>query len=121
MPQDARALTRAARARAAATGDPYTKARDEALLIQELADQNGWTYAEAAEFYDDPANQVACEDCGWTNGMLCPECRGCGCYNGRCGGWRHSEYAHEDELAAERDDCVECGGGAGPYDECICS
>jgi hypothetical protein len=107
-----------------ATGVKYTTARAAVQDIHQLAEQNDWTYAEAEAWYDDPANQVACEDCGWTNGMLCPECPGCGCYNGRCSGWRHSEFAHEDErFDQEPDECPECGAdmSMGSYEECACS
>lgn len=45
-----------------------------------------------------------CDICGWTIGMVCPECPGCGCYTGRCTGWRHSEYAHDDDFEDDVDD-----------------
>ncbi|MFE2305016.1 hypothetical protein [Streptomyces sp. NPDC059411] len=38
---------------------------------------------------------LLCETCGWTLGMLCPECPGCGCSTG-CTGWRHGEYGDQD-------------------------
>jgi hypothetical protein len=66
------------------------------------------TYAEAVAVLEHPNNQILCEDCGWTVGMICPECPGgCGCYNGRCSGWRHSEYG--DEPDPDSTDCPECG------------
>ncbi|WP_188195708.1 hypothetical protein [Nonomuraea sp. SYSU D8015] len=40
--------------------------------------------------------------------MVCPECPGCGCYDGRCSGWRHREYMRPDDLA-ERE-AAEAGG-----------
>jgi hypothetical protein len=120
MPQDARALTRAARARAKTTGEPYTKARDAVLAIRELADENDWSFEDAQTWYDDPANQQMCEVCGWTYGMVCPECaKGCGCSVG-CSGWRHREYRHEDD---EVEDEWECECGAHPYNNgygCVC-
>lgn len=85
------------------------------------------TYREAVDYLrqeqNDPRNQLLCEKCGWTNGMVCPECPGCGCYNDQCSGWRHHEYAHdEDDDYASNSGCPECGaGGSGdPYGECIC-
>ncbi|MGW4784960.1 hypothetical protein [Streptomyces sp. NPDC004230] len=41
------------------------------------------TYSEAVNYLrlqqNDPANQLMCRDCGWTYGMVCPECaNGCG-------------------------------------------
>lgn len=120
MPQETRALTRAARARMAATGQKYTEARESVLAIREVMDENDWTYEEAEAWFDDPANQVMCEICGWTNGMACPECPGCGCYNGRCSGWRHEEYMTDDEQE-ELHRCEECGADLNsPYEECNC-
>lgn len=37
------------------------------------------------------ANDILCGTCGWTYGMICPECPGCGCCNGQCSEWRHEE------------------------------
>jgi hypothetical protein len=54
MPQDTRALTRAARARAEAKGEKYTEAREAVIAIRALMDDNGWTYAEAEAWYDRP-------------------------------------------------------------------
>jgi len=75
------------------------------------------TYAQAADFLDNPplTFQVMCERCGWTYGMICPECDpGCGCSTG-CTGWRHDE---------DRDPtyCRDCGAGSSgnPYEECTC-
>jgi hypothetical protein len=128
MPTDTRALTRAARERAKATGALYTTAREDVVNIRRRMDETGESYAEAEAWYDNPANDVACEACGWTNGMLCPECPGCGCYNGQCSGWRHREYMHEDdrrereEAEREANRCEECGAdmSLGSYDECTC-
>jgi hypothetical protein len=81
------------------------------------------TYTEASEILADPANQLLCETCGWTLGMICPECPGCACYNGRCSGWRHGEYAHEDDRDPSEDACDECGGtfSLAGYDAgCLC-
>src|SRR4051812_4422862 len=57
----------------------------------------------------DPANQVMCTRCGWTNSMVCPECPGCGCYTLRCSGWRHGHYMTEEEQV-ELNECPEGGG-----------
>lgn len=121
MPQNTRALTRTARDRAKTTGETYTAAREAVLAIRTRMAETGETQAEAAAWYDDPANRLLCATCGWTMGMICPECPGCGCYNGRCSGWRHHEYRHDDDV---NDDggCPECGAGGGgdPYGECVC-
>ncbi|MDK0525095.1 hypothetical protein [Streptomyces sp. ML-6] len=85
------------------------------------------TYGEALAYLRqqqaDPRNQLLCEQCGWTNSMVCPECeKGCGCEYG-CTGWRHHEYAHdEDDSDSIPYGCDECGaGGSGdPYGECCC-
>lgn len=83
------------------------------------------TMKDAVAIIEDPRNQLLCEKCGWTNGMVCPECdKGCGCEYG-CTGWRHHEYAHEDDDYDDPDHgvyCRECGaGGSGnPYEECTC-
>ncbi|WP_331765129.1 hypothetical protein [Nocardia sp. NBC_01388] len=107
MPRDSRALTRTARRRAKETGQSYQQAREDAQAIHELMDADDLTWEEAQAVYDDPRNQLLCGKCGWTVGMVCPECPGCGCYNGRCSGWRHWEYADtEDEEPFE---CEECG------------
>lgn len=87
------------------------------------------TYREAVDYLRqeqaDPRNKVMCDRCGWTNGMVCPECeRGCGCeYD--CTGWRHAEGRAATGDYDEDDDpygCTECGaGGSGdPYGECCC-
>jgi hypothetical protein len=84
------------------------------------------TYKEAVDYLrqeqNDPRNKVMCGTCGWTYGMVCPECPGCGCYGGQCSGWRHHEY---DEPDYDDPDygvyCRECGAGSSsPYDECTC-
>ncbi len=120
---DRRAITRAARERQQRTGGNYTKALRAVRVIAEIAEDNDWTFDEAEAFYDDPGNEVACENCCWTYKMLCPECPGCGCYNGRCSGWRHEEYMHPDELAdlnAWRNECPECGGDVTNHYDCQC-
>jgi hypothetical protein len=81
------------------------------------------TYKDAVAYLEqernDPANQLLCETCGWTVGMVCPECPGCGCYNGQCSGWRHNEYMDEEQRA-EQYACEECGGDTrSPY-SCQC-
>lgn len=85
------------------------------------------TYREAVGYLEqernDPRNQLLCSRCGWTNGMVCPECaKGCGCEYG-CTGWRHHEYAGDDaDDGFDPNACEECGaGGSGnPYEECTC-
>jgi hypothetical protein len=79
------------------------------------------TPQEAEAWLADPANKVMCEDCGWTWGMICPECTpGCGCGTGRCSGWRHSEYDDPNDDEEEEHGCPECGGGYDTYEECVC-
>lgn len=125
MPHDQRALTRAARDRAKRTGEPYTTARDAVIDIRERAETFNLTWAEAEAEHDDPRNELLCSKCGWTVGMVCPECPGCGCYNQLCSGWRHREYmdADEREEIAQDAECGECGtplASLGPYDYCDC-
>ncbi|MFI2207660.1 hypothetical protein ACH47Z_44865 [Streptomyces sp. NPDC020192] len=85
------------------------------------------TYKEAVDYLrqeqNDPRNKVMCQTCGWTYGMVCPECPGCGCYSGQCSGWRHHEYEEPDYDDPDYGVyCRECGaGGSGnPYEECTC-
>lgn len=124
MPRHARALTRVARRRARQKNLPYQQAREDAVLIHQLMDDNELSWEEAEAAYDNPANQLLCETCGWTLGMICPECPGCGCYTGQCSGWRHREYRSDDEPDERREDecCEECGADVslGSYDECAC-
>ncbi|MEU8542958.1 hypothetical protein AB0C52_23730 [Streptomyces sp. NPDC048717] len=85
------------------------------------------TYKEAVAVLhreqNDPKNRVMCVRCGWTFGMICPECsKGCGCSVG-CGGPPHWAYGPgaDDDFDDDTDEgCEECGGGSGPYDECVC-
>jgi hypothetical protein len=105
-------------------GQPYTAVRAE--LLEWLVGREE-TPHEAVAILVDPANELLCEECGWTVGQLCPECPGgCGCWNFRCSGWRHREYMHPDDradLEAEEDECTECGGSISlaAYDAgCIC-
>lgn len=87
------------------------------------------TYKEAVDYLrqqqKDPANQVMCRNCGWTYGMVCPECaKGCGCEY-ECTGWRHEEMrAATGDFDDDYDPnaCPECGAGGGsdPYGECFC-
>ncbi|MFL4496508.1 hypothetical protein ACJ6WD_35500 [Streptomyces sp. VTCC 41912] len=95
--------------------------------LEEYVDIN--TYREAVDYLrqqqNDPANQVMCRTCGWTYGMVCPECaKGCGCEY-QCSGWRHEEMrAATGDYDADDDPygCPECGAGGGgdPYGECCC-
>jgi len=93
--------------------------------LEEYVDIN--TYREAVDYLtqqkNDPRNQLLCGKCGWTVGMVCPECPGCGCYSDQCSGWRHHEY--DDEPDYDDPDhgvyCRECGAGSSsPYEECTC-
>ena len=52
MPRDSRAVTRAARARAAGRGETYTVARRAVIAIRDLMDANDWTQEEAETWYD---------------------------------------------------------------------
>jgi chromosomal replication initiator protein DnaA len=54
MPHDARALARAARARARERGEPYTAARQAVLAIRQRMEESGETYAEAEAVLDAP-------------------------------------------------------------------
>ncbi|MEV0236800.1 hypothetical protein [Nonomuraea sp. NPDC050786] len=121
MPHNDRDLGRAVRQLMEYRPDqPYTAVRAE---LEDWLDGREETPAEAVAIMTDPANQVACEKCGWTNGMLCPECPGCGCYDGQCSGWRHREYMHPDdvaELEAAEAECPECGGDTRSGYDCHC-
>ncbi|MGQ4733504.1 hypothetical protein ACUN3E_38320 [Streptomyces sp. Ju416(a)] len=109
--------------------DAYERETLERYLA-EYIDIN--TYGEALAYLRqeqaDPRNQIMCDKCDWTYGMICPECPGCGCYNGQCSGWRHTEFQAEmDAATGESSDydpnaCQECGAGGGgdPYGECCC-
>ncbi|HEX6359494.1 hypothetical protein [Actinophytocola sp.] len=122
MPANHRGLTRAARRRAKAMGISHQKAYEDVQAIRELMHVEDWTWDEAEAFYDDPGNELLCEKCGWTVAMVCPECPGCGCYNGRCSGWRH-DVAFDDGEPEEDIICEECGADASfnPYAECQCA
>ncbi|MFI2620487.1 hypothetical protein [Streptomyces sp. NPDC018584] len=94
--------------------------------LEEYADIN--TYGEAVEHLRqeqaDPRNQLLCAQCGWTNGMVCPECeKGCGCES-KCTGWRHQEMRDatgDDDENYDPTECPECGAGdGGPYGTCAC-
>ncbi|MGK5533417.1 hypothetical protein [Streptomyces sp. URMC 129] len=96
---------------------PIDHARKKA--IRERMAYAGLSYREAAAELDDPRNEVLCRTCGWTVGMVCPECSpGCGCSVG-CTGWRHGEFGDDDH---DPNACSECGAGGSddPYGECVC-
>jgi hypothetical protein len=117
MPTNARSLTRAARHRARATGEKYTEARAALLAIRERMELFDETFEEAEACLADPRNQLLCDTCGWTVGMICPECSpGCGCAT-NCSGWRHHEYRHEDDI---EDEPWECECGADHEYSCVC-
>ena len=126
MPKDTRARTRAIRAHMAAAGLGYTAAaaaldapfKPGYISISECMREGGYDYADAVAFLEDPANELLCEICGWTAGMVCPECsKGCGCVT-NCTGWRHGEWGAEnhDEPTA----CPDCGGEMGSPYGCDC-
>jgi hypothetical protein len=117
--QRAHASRAAVALRMAHAGEDEITARTSVQEIQELAESNDYTFIEAQAVYEDPRNQVMCQECGWTYGMVCPECPGCGCYNGRCTGWRHGEFDDDDEDR-ERDECPDCGGNVNNHYECRC-
>ncbi|WP_109745467.1 hypothetical protein [Salinispora vitiensis] len=100
-------------------GEDKTTAVTAVEAIQDIAQRNDWTFPVAQAAYDDPANQVMCQECGWTNGMVCPECPGCGCYNSGCSGWRHEEFMDDDERR-ELHECPECGGDMRNHYDCTC-
>jgi anaerobic selenocysteine-containing dehydrogenase len=108
-------------------GIKYTAAREAVIAV---AADTGETFSELRAFYLDSGNESLCETCGWTMGMICPECsRGCGCET-RCSGWRHAEYTEPDPddpessglvYSHEFQDYVYCGEcGAGHEYECEC-
>lgn len=108
------------RARMSAAGETYTDATEAVSIIRERMAECDETFDEAQGWYDDPRNELLCETCGWTVGMVCPECSGCGCNNFTCTGWRHREYMHEDDLA-ELYACEECGGDTRNHYDCQCT
>lgn len=121
MPHDNRDLGRAVRELMAhRPGQTYTASRAELL---EWLDGREETPHEAVAIMTDPANEILCKECGWTVGMVCPECPGCGCYDSQCSGWRHREYMHPDDLAeleALEAECPECGGDTRTGYDCHC-
>jgi hypothetical protein len=70
---------------------------------------------------DDPTYKLMCATCGWALAMICPECTGCGC-DTSCSGWRHNEYAGDDDEDDPEDDrWLECECGSYERDEpCEC-
>lgn len=114
MSRDHAALTRMKQ-----TGENYSAALEAVQTIRAYRQDTDCTWAEATAWYDNPANKVACTTCGWTYGMLCPECPGCGCYNFTCSGWRHQEFMDEEDLA-QLHACPECGGDTRNNYDCRC-
>jgi hypothetical protein len=96
--------------------------RPPVVFCPPTAEEVARTEVELRGLYGDDAPPVEgplCQLCGWTIGMVCPECAGCGCYTGTCTGWRHGEFAGDDDLDDKSTDagaCEWCGGG--PY--CTC-
>jgi len=121
--RDKHAFAAAVRLRMAHAGEDEATATTAVEAIRDRALGDGVTFAEAQAEYDDPRNEILCEKCGWTVGMVCPECPGCGCYNGSCSGWRHEEFMHEDERREReqlRNECPECGGDMQNHYDCRC-
>jgi hypothetical protein len=124
MPSDSRALTRAARTRSAADGVPYTKARETELAIRARMKDAGETYTEAEAAVQSVEGLEFCDRCGGP--IICPECPGCACYNGRCTGWRHTgsvDFERDEDPDPLDDVCEECGGSerlAGYDAGCVC-
>lgn len=119
-----RARTRDARARAKAAGESYTTALRAVTMIRRIAAAEEISLDEAEQVYDDPGNQMLCGTCGWTMGMICPECaKGCGCVPpSECDNYRHRDWGNFDTDDDPQDyGCPECGGGANDYvGGCIC-
>lgn len=88
------------------------------ISISDRMQESGDDYAGAVVFLEDPANRTMCETCGWTFGMVCPECSGCGCDSG-CTGWRHREFADADDERYAEVWCEECG--ADSHYQCSCA
>jgi hypothetical protein len=111
------------RARMARSGETYQQAAESVAVIHELFDGSDMfaSLADAEAWFDNPANKVMCTDCGWTFGMVCPECaKGCGCNNLTCSGWRHREFMSEDEEAVLHE-CPDCGGDTRNNYACQCA
>ncbi|GAA0439353.1 hypothetical protein [Streptomyces luteireticuli] len=87
-----------------------------------LQDRDVQTVDAAVAILEDPGNDPLCERCGWTVSMVCPECPGCGCYNGQCSGWRHGEYQEEMDAATGeiREYECDCGWYGSGFHCCDC-
>jgi hypothetical protein len=94
---------------------------EQVRALMDEDDEQFETYTEALAWLDDPANEVMCQVCGWTRGMVCPECaQGCGCSTD-CAGWRHQEWGGAEDVDEDGEFyCSECGAVAGLYEECQC-
>jgi hypothetical protein len=133
MPEDKR-RKHAVRDRMAAAGETYTTAArvldkpyvhpdgtEDSWSISEAMQEHGLDYAGAVAWLEDPARKTMCEDCGWSFGMICPECElGCGCER-YCSGWRHREFAGDDDFDDQAEDDYECECGAGHEYNCVCA
>lgn len=98
MPPETRALTRAARERASATGEKYTEAREALQAIRRRMDETGETREQAEAWHaqlaqhhaqlaqhdddDDEPEYVACDECGAAYSYEC----NCGWRCDECGG-----------------------------------
>ncbi|WP_053627093.1 hypothetical protein [Streptomyces sp. XY511] len=105
--------------------EPDTARRAD--LLAAVTEHGCNTYKAVAQWYERlrPDQRTLCTVCGWTVGMVCPECsRGCGCSAG-CTGWRHREYVEaSDDFDGEADwGCPDCGCGDGTNygPECQCN
>lgn len=106
------------RNRMAYAEETYSKAAEKVESIREVMAEMDLDFEDAQDYVDDPANQVMCRTCGWTYGMICPECLpGCGCNPHGCTGYRHDGGGNDFEDDPDDDDC-DCGGSL-PYD-CVC-
>ncbi|SCL43686.1 hypothetical protein [Micromonospora aurantiaca (nom. illeg.)] len=70
--RQAHAFAAAVALRMAHAGEDADRAATSVQEIQDLAQCNGWPFADAQVEYDSPLNQIMCDKCGWTNGMVCP-------------------------------------------------
>lgn len=128
MPADKR-RKHAVRDRMAAAGETYTAAaralgkpwihpdgtEDSWTVTEVMQERDALDYAAAVAWLEDPARKTLCETCGWTVGMTCPECSGCGC-DARCTGWRHDEFGQDDDEPED----YQCECGAGHEYSCVC-
>ncbi|OEJ21067.1 hypothetical protein [Streptomyces subrutilus] len=131
MPNTTQARKNNARAIVAESGISYQDAikileHPEAArsdLLDAVINGGHKTHKSALEWLDalPAAERLLCVGCGWTNGMICPECSpGCGCSTG-CSGWRHQGgFDGDDDGAYEDSGCPDCGAGGEYEAPCEC-